>query len=58
MSKYIGIDYGQKRIGLSVTDDDKVFAFPLKTVKKIDFFDFSACMQNPIFTKFHVSLNL
>ncbi len=40
MSKYIGIDYGQKRIGLSVTDDDKVFAFPLKTVKKIDFFDF------------------
>ena len=40
MSKYIGIDYGQKKIGLSVTDDDKVFAFPLKTVKKIDFFDF------------------
>ena len=39
MSKYIGIDYGQKRIGLAVTDDDKVFAFPLNTVKKIDFFD-------------------
>ena len=29
MSKYIGIDYGHKKIGLSVTDDDKVFAFPL-----------------------------
>ena len=40
MSKYIGIDYGQKKIGLSVTDDDKVFAFPLETVKKIDFLDF------------------
>ena len=40
MSKYIGIDYGQKKIGLSVSDDDKVFAFPLETVKKIDFFDF------------------
>ena len=40
MSKYIGIDYGQKKIGLSVTDDDKVFAFPLETVKNIDFFDF------------------
>ena len=40
MSKYIGIDYGQKKIGLSVTDDNKVFAFPLETVKKIDFFDF------------------
>ena len=40
MSKYIGIDYGQKKIGLSVTDDDKVFAFPLETVKNIDFFFF------------------
>ena len=40
MSKYIGIDYGQKKIGLSVTDDNKVFAFPLETVKNIDFFDF------------------
>ena len=40
MSKYIGIDYGQKKIGLSISDDDKVFAFPLETVKKIDFFDF------------------
>ena len=40
MSKYVGIDYGQKKIGLSVTDDDKVFAFPLETVKKNDFFDF------------------
>ncbi len=40
MSKYIGIDYGQKKIGLSVTDDKKVFAFPLETVKNIDFFDF------------------
>ena len=40
MSKYIGIDYGQKKIGLSVTDDDKVFAFPLETVKNVDFFDF------------------
>jgi|TARA_B100001057_G_scaffold449334_1_gene490413 putative Holliday junction resolvase len=40
MSKFIGIDYGQKKIGLSVTDDDKVFAFPLETVKRNDFFDF------------------
>ena len=40
MSKYIGIDYGQKKIGLSITDDDKVFAFPLETVKTNDFFDF------------------
>ena len=40
MSKYIGIDYGHKKIGLSITDDDKVFAFPLETVKNIDFFNF------------------
>ena len=35
MSKYIVIYYGQKKIGLSVTDDNKVFAFPLETVKNI-----------------------
>ena len=26
--------------------------------EKIDFFDFSACMQNPIFPKLNISLNL
>lgn len=30
--KYLGIDYGTKRIGVAVSDDTGVVAFPLKTV--------------------------
>lgn len=30
--KYLGIDYGKKRIGLSTSDDSNTLAFPLKTV--------------------------
>ena len=31
-TKFLGIDYGLKRTGLSITDADKIFAFPLETV--------------------------
>ena len=31
-TKFLGIDYGLKRTGLSITDSDKIFAFPLETV--------------------------
>lgn len=31
--KYIGIDYGTKRIGLAVSDDNGSLAFPLTTVQ-------------------------
>ena len=31
-TKFLGIDYGLKRTGLSITDTDKIFAFPFKTV--------------------------
>jgi len=31
--KYLGIDYGLKRIGLAISDDSGVFAFPLKVIK-------------------------
>tara|TARA_B100000524_G_C23649381_1_gene369605 strand:+ start:758 stop:1183 length:426 start_codon:yes stop_codon:yes gene_type:complete len=31
-TKFLAIDYGLKRTGLSITDIDKIFAFPLKTV--------------------------
>ena len=31
-TKFLGIDYGLKRTGLSITDNDKIFAFPLETV--------------------------
>lgn len=31
-TKFLGIDYGLKRTGLSITDTDKIFSFPLETV--------------------------
>lgn len=36
MAKYLGIDYGLKRIGLAVGDSDAKLASPLKTVKTAD----------------------
>lgn len=33
MMKYLGIDFGTKRIGLAISDDDGSFAFPLKTIE-------------------------
>lgn len=31
--KYLGIDYGTKRIGVSISDENKKFAFPLTTIQ-------------------------
>jgi len=31
--KYLGIDYGEKRIGLAISDEEGVFAFPHKTIQ-------------------------
>lgn len=31
----IGIDYGNRRIGLAVSDGEKKMAFPLKTIEKL-----------------------
>ncbi len=31
--KYLGVDYGSKRVGLATSDDDGVFAFPYKILK-------------------------
>jgi putative Holliday junction resolvase len=40
MGRIIGIDYGSKRIGLSVTDPLQIFASPLTTVSPSDFDNF------------------
>jgi putative Holliday junction resolvase len=32
-TKYIGIDYGKKRTGISISDFNKVISFPLDTVE-------------------------
>lgn len=31
--KYLGIDYGSKRVGLSLSDEEGVFAFPYKIIQ-------------------------
>ena len=33
LTKYIGIDYGKKRTGISISDYDKIISFPLETVE-------------------------
>ncbi|NLH24657.1 MAG: pre-16S rRNA-processing nuclease YqgF, partial [Bacteroidales bacterium] len=32
MRRIMGIDYGQKRVGLAVSDPLRIFAIPLETV--------------------------
>jgi putative holliday junction resolvase len=31
--RYLGIDYGSKRVGLSLSDEDSLIAFPYKIIK-------------------------
>ncbi|WP_423998441.1 Holliday junction resolvase RuvX [Maribacter sp. IgM3_T14_3] len=40
MGKILAIDYGEKRIGLAVTDDMKMIAFGLTTVATSEIFDY------------------
>ena len=40
MGKILGIDFGKKRIGLAITDSQKVISFPLKTIEKREIFNF------------------
>ena len=40
MGRIIGIDYGNKRIGLAVTDPLQMFASPLNTVSPAEFYIF------------------
>jgi putative Holliday junction resolvase len=36
MAKFLGIDYGSKKIGLAVSDEAGTFAFPLHIIKSND----------------------
>lgn len=40
MGRIVAIDYGRKRVGLAVTDPDKIIATSLTTVHAKDIFDF------------------
>ena len=39
-SRLLGIDPGKKRIGLAISDEDKLVSTPLKTILKKKIFDF------------------
>ena len=41
-SRLIGIDPGKKRIGIAISDEDKIVATPYKTVIKKDYSNFLA----------------
>ncbi len=38
MSRYLGIDYGDARIGIAISDERRKIAFPLKVLEKQKFF--------------------
>ena len=40
LTKYIGIDYGKKRTGISISDYDKIISFPLETVETTNLLNF------------------
>ena len=40
MGKIVAIDFGKKRIGLAITDSEKIIASPLKTIDNNEIFDF------------------
>jgi putative Holliday junction resolvase len=50
MGRVIGIDYGQKRTGLAVTDEQCIFAFALETVPTVRVFEFlkTYCAANVV----------
>jgi len=37
MAKFIGIDYGMRRVGIAISDDSGKIALPLKTIEGNDF---------------------
>ncbi len=47
-SRLLGIDMGSKRIGLSISDDQRIIATPFKTIKKDDFDKFINELKNII----------
>ncbi len=39
-TKYLGIDFGKKRTGISISDYNKVVSFPLETIETDNLLDF------------------
>ena len=40
MSKVLAIDYGKKRCGFAISDEDQSIAFPLKTVDNQEIYQY------------------
>lgn len=40
MARVLAIDFGQKRVGIAVTDPDQIIATGLTTIKSFEIFDF------------------
>ena len=52
MSKILAVDYGQKRVGLAITDDHQLIASGLTTIHSKDIFEY----LNSIFSKENISI--
>ncbi len=42
--KYLGIDYGTKRVGIAISDENGSFAFPREIVGSSDIFEYLAIL--------------
>ncbi len=40
LSKYLGIDFGIKKSGVSISDSNKLISFPLKTIETKNLLDY------------------
>ena len=40
LSKYLGIDFGIKKSGVSISDSNKLISFPLETIETINLLDY------------------
>ena len=49
MGKFLGIDYGSKRIGLAITDDAKIISSPLDTILNVEIFKLNLMAKDESF---------
>ena len=46
LSKYVGIDFGIKKSGVSISDSNKLISFPLKTIETKNLLDYIKQISN------------
>ena len=57
MSKVLAIDYGKKRCGFAISDEDQSIAFPLKTVDNKEIYQYKKNItENENIEKFVIGL--